>query len=103
MADNLDACDIAVEKAFQNVSIKQGNGQTIYELSIQLNNQTMKAGYSYKKNVLHDFLLISLPSRWMAHQSPNGKAFSVVVIDSNCALDLCINNPFGSSSCDVPR
>lgn len=98
-SSSLDACDIAVEKAFQNATRKHGNGQTIYELNIQISNQIMKAGYSYKNNVLNDFMLINLPSRWMAHQAPKSQNFSVIVLDSNCAFDLCINNPFGASSC----
>lgn len=97
----LDACDIAVEKAFQNAVSKRGEGLTIYELNIQIGNETMKAAYSYKDRTLKDFLLISLPSRWLAHQSPNSQLFSVVVVNSNCAFDLCVNNPLSTSSCSA--
>lgn len=99
----LDACDVAVEKAFQNAVGKQGDGLTIYELNIQIGNETMKAAYSYKDKTLNDFLLISLPSRWLAHQSPNSQLFSVVVVNSNCAFDLCVNNPFTTSSCSAQQ
>ena len=97
----LDDCDTAVEKAFQTAVIKQGNGQTIYEMNLQIGKQSMQAAYSYTGNSLSDFLLISLPPRWMAHQSPNSQVFSVVVVDSNCAFDLCINNPLSKSSCET--
>lgn len=99
----LDACDVAVEKAFQNAVGKQGDGLTIYELNIQIGNETMRAAYSYKDKTLNDFLLISLPSRWLAHQSPNSQLFSVVVVNSNCAFDLCVNNPFSTSSCSAQQ
>lgn len=100
---NLDACDVAVEKAFQNAVGRQSDGLTIYELNIQIGNQTMKAAYSYKDKFLNDFLLINLPSRWLAHQSPNSQLFSVVVANSNCAFDLCVNNPFSASSCSAQQ
>ncbi len=99
----LDACDIAVEKAFQHAVGKQGDGSTIYELNIQVGNETMKAAYSYKDRILNDFILISLPSRWFAHQIPNSQLFSVVVVDSNCAFDLCVNNPLSTSSCSAQQ
>lgn len=100
---NLDVCDVAVEKAFQNAVGKQSNGLTMYELNIQLGNQAMRAAYTYKEIALNDFVLISLPSRWMAHQSPDSKTLSVVVVDSSCAFDLCINNPFGSAPCGAQQ
>jgi hypothetical protein len=100
----LDACDKGLEKAFESVKELPGkDGVHAYPLNIEVAGQTMRATYYYNGAQLTDFMLVSLPDSWLAVQKPGSKTLSILVTNSNCALDLCTDDPFTGGKCPQRR
>ncbi|MDP1822574.1 MAG: hypothetical protein Q8L48_05010 [Archangium sp.] len=96
----LDACDRALEVAFQSATTDRRGGQEMYALAIRIGEDVMLAGYSYRGGKLVDFSIYGLPPQWMAHQKVDSKTLSVVLGRApGCAFDLCTTDPFSDGPC----
>jgi hypothetical protein len=96
----LDACDRAVEVAFQTFQASGNDASRRFTITIAIADEMMLAMYSYKGGKLVDFAMMSLPPKWMAHQPADSKTLSVVLADGpKCAFDLCTNDPFSDGPC----
>ena len=95
----LDACDIAIDKAFQQPRERTGEVFRTFDLTVELSGQVLQASYSYRGGNLASFELISLPSKWVARQRAKSKTLSILVAPANCALDFCTNDPFAQGPC----
>ena len=95
----LDECDKAVERAFQDVKESVSGAKRIFELKINISDQTMVVYYSFEGQRLGDFVLGTLPPGWVAIQKTDSKTISILVGKSDCAFDLCTSNPFIIGPC----
>lgn len=98
----LDECDKAIEHAFQHPKELISGNLRIFELKINIADQTMLATYSYEGQRLSAFGLVALPPQWLAVQKTESKTLSILVWSSNCAFDLCTNDPFMTGPCAEP-
>ena len=98
-APGLDKCDKAVELAFQHPNEVNLGKQRSFELLIEIDRQAMVASYSYVGQQLTSFVLIVLPSGWLAVQKIESKTLNIIVEGSNCTFDLCTNDPFITGPC----
>jgi hypothetical protein len=105
VAPGLDACDMAVERAFEAVKKSIAENFQLFGLQVDISGNTLNAAYLYKDGKLAAFQLYKLPSRWAAKQRVGSKTLSIFVADSNCAFDLCTDDPFASGPCpgDIPE
>jgi hypothetical protein len=105
VAPGLDACDIAVERAFKAAKESMKGDFRSFELNVDISGSALNASYSYKDGRLASFELYKLPSRWVARQRVGSKTLSILVADSYCAFDLCTNDPFADGPCpgDTPE
>jgi len=95
----LDKCDKGVELAFQKFREVTSGKKRNFELTIEIDKQEMVAWYTYEGQRLDSFLLLALPPGWLAVQKTDSKTLSILVADSNCSFDLCMNDPFTAGSC----
>jgi hypothetical protein len=95
----LDACDRAVELAFQKPKGAVTSVRT-YALEITVGKDTMLVGYHYDGQTLKDFSMFGVPPTWRVHQLTDSKTISVVLKNEpGCAFDLCSNDPFSDGPC----
>ncbi len=104
-APGLDACDMAVERAFQRVKESTTGKFRSFGLQVDISGKVLTASYSYRDGRLVSFELITLPGRWIARQRAESKTLSILVPDANCAFDLCTSDPFAAGPCpgDTPE
>ncbi len=95
----LDVCDKAIESAFKDVTETFSGKQRTFELRIVIGDQAMIVMYNYKGQELEGIGIAKVPPRWMITQKADSKIISVLIIDSNCAFDLCTNDPFSKGPC----
>jgi hypothetical protein len=95
----LDACDKAIEQAFQKSKPNTGDTGTLYPLEIEIDGRKALVTYNYKGGQLDAFAVLSLPSSWILFQRPNSKTVRFVVGDAKCAFDLCTNGPTAEGKC----
>lgn len=95
----LDACDRALEQAFAGARASAQGPRRSYELAIAVAGGTARMAFNYDGNRLSDFVLITLPDRWLGVQKPGSKTLSFLVADANCALDLCTDAPLAAAAC----
>ena len=95
----LDACDMALEKAFANVEETNDKPFRSFHLVADVQGQSLHVAYSYRGTSLASFELIALPSPWVARQRVNSKTLSLLVAPARCAIDLCTNDPFAQGAC----
>ena len=105
VAPGLDACDTGVEGAFKAAKESLAGAFRSFELEIDISGNVLNVSYSYKGGKLASFEFYNLPGGWIARQRVGSKTLSVLVPDSNCALDLCTNDPFAVGPCpgDAPE
>jgi len=95
----LDKCDKGVELAFQQFREVTLSKKRNFELMIEIDKEEMVASYSYEGQRLDSFVLLALPPGWLAVQKTDSKTLNILVADSNCSFDLCMNNPFTAGPC----
>jgi len=95
----LDKCDRGVELAFQQFREVTLSKKRNFELMIEIDKEAMVASYSYEGPRLDSFVLLALPPGWLAVQKTAGKTLNILVADSNCSFDLCMNDPFTTGPC----
>ena len=95
----LDKCDKGVELAFQQFREVSLNKKRNFELMIEIDKEAMAAAYSYEGQRLDSFVLLALPPGWLAVQKTNSKTLNLLVAESNCSFDLCMNDPFTAGPC----
>lgn len=95
----LDKCDKGVELAFRQFREVASGKKRNFELAIEIDKQEMSASYSYEGERLDSFVLLELPSGWLAVQKTGSKTLNMLVPESNCSFDLCTNDPFAAGPC----
>ncbi len=98
-AGGLDACDRAVELAFQRPMSKASGNNRMFLLSIEVGGETMQVGYSYDGPKPGTFVVGSLPPGWTVMQKAHSKTLSVFPGNEKCALDLCTSDPLVEGPC----
>ena len=104
-APGLDACDVAIGKAFEQPRQTEHSPFRTFDLAARVNGQAMEFSYSFRQGRLASFQLVSLPAGWIARQRTGSKTLSVLVAPARCAMDLCTDDPFVQGACagDVPE
>ena len=95
----LDKCDKGVELAFKQFGEVTSSKKRNFELINEIDKQAMAAAYSYEGQRLDSFVLLALPPGWLAVQKTGSKTLNILVADSNCSFDLCMNDPFTAGPC----
>ncbi|HVP63136.1 MAG TPA: hypothetical protein VMT11_21440 [Myxococcaceae bacterium] len=96
----LDACDAAVEKAFQAAKQTQEMDWRTFDLSIDVGGQVLLALYRYQGNQLDSFALVALPPQWVAYQKAESKTLRFILgPPQNCAFSLCTRGPTDDGPC----
>lgn len=98
-AGGLDACDQAVEKAFQTSKPETAEGGTMYPLDIEIGGRKLLAAYNYRGGQLDSFALLGMPATWVAYEKVDSKTIRFVVADSKCAFSLCATGPTSDGTC----
>ena len=98
-APGLDKCDMGLERAFQESAEVISGKQRSFGLHVTIDGQTMVASYTYIGQRLNAFMLVELPSEWLAVQKTESKALNILVQNANCTFDLCTNDPFTTGLC----
>jgi len=98
-APGLDKCDKAVELAFQENNVVIEGTKRNFELLIEIDKQAMVAAYSYEGQQLTSFVLLALPSGWLAVQNKDSKTLNILVAAASCSFDLCTHDPFTVGPC----
>lgn len=99
----LDKCDKGVELAFKFPNLVTSGKQRSFELKIEIDDLIMVASYSYVGQQLGSFALVALPPEWLAVLKPESKTLNILVSGSNCAFDLCTDDPFITGPCAEKR
>ena len=101
----LDACDLALEKAFQAAKQTKEKDVRSYNLAIEVDGRVLGAFYRYTGDKLDGFALVAVPSQWVAYQKADSKTLRFVVAPpQNCAFSLCTNGPTADGPCvETPR
>jgi len=95
----LDKCDKGVELAFQQLREVTLGKKRSFELVIGIDKQEMAASYSYEGQRLDSFVLLALPTGWLAVQKTDSKTLNILVADANRSFELCMNDPFTAGPC----
>ena len=96
----LDACDTAVEKAFQAAKQTPEKDGRTFDLSIDVDGQILLALYRYRGNTLDGFALVAVPPQWIAYQKADSKTFRFILgPPQNCAFSLCTRGPTNDGPC----
>lgn len=95
----LDACDRAVEMAFKSPDVGNNNGKRMFVLRLEIGGKAMMVGWGYDDQKLADFSIATLPPRWITRQVAGQKTLTVLPAESNCAFDLCPNEPLANGRC----
>lgn len=96
----LDACDTAVEKAFQAAKQTPEKDGRTFDLSIDVEGQVLLALYRYRGNTLDGFALVAVPPQWIAYQKADSKTFRFILgPPQNCAFNLCTRGPTDDGAC----
>jgi hypothetical protein len=100
----LDACDLALEKAFQTAKLTKEKEVRSYDLTIEVDGRMLGAFYRYTGDKLDGFALVALPSQWVAYQKPDSKTIRFVVAPpQDCAFSLCTKGPTPNGPCEKAR
>jgi len=100
----LDACDLALEKAFQTAKLTKEKDVRSYDLVIKVDGRMVGAFYRYTGEKLDGFALVALPSQWVAYQKADSKTIRFVAAPPrDCAFSLCTNGPTDDGPCETAR
>jgi hypothetical protein len=95
----LDACDRAVEQAFASAKVKSNGTDRTWFLTVEVGGQQMLVGWAYEGTQLKDFVVGALPPRWFLRKPAGSRVLTVLVSTSECALDLCPDDPLADAPC----
>ena len=96
----LDACDLALERAFEASKEKSEGGWRTYELAVDVEGQVLLAAYRYEGNRFDGFGLVRLPSKWVAYQRADSKTLRLLISEPHsCAFSLCTRGPTADGAC----
>ena len=95
----LDACDLAVERAFLSHQ-RSGTGATRrFSLGIEIEDARLIATYEYSGAKLAVFGLLGVPSSWALYQKADSKTLTFLLGKGRCAFDLCTAGPTSEGYC----
>ena len=98
-AGGLDACDQAVEQAFQASKPETSGGNTMYPLDVEVGGRKLLLAYNYQGGQLDSFAFLAIPSSWVAYQKVDSKTVRFVHAESKCAFSLCTSGPTSDGAC----
>ncbi|MGZ6162424.1 MAG: hypothetical protein ACXWLS_03765 [Myxococcaceae bacterium] len=100
----LDACDLALEKAFKTAKLTKEKDVRSYDLTIDVDGRVLGAFYRYTGDKLDGFALVAMPSQWVAYQKADSKTIRFIVAPPQaCAFSLCTSGPTADGPCETTR
>ena len=99
----LDACDRAVEEAFQRAKEDSSGKLRSFSMPLKAGSGMAVVTYFYAGQTRESFTVGVIPRDWVLMQRATSKTLSFA-IGTACVFDLCTNNPTVDGPCpDDPR
>ncbi|WP_223633235.1 hypothetical protein [Corallococcus sp. EGB] len=85
--------------AFKSAEASTPSGNPRFVLTIEIDGQVRLLAWNYTGQKLAGFNVGNVPPRWLLRQVAGKKTLTVLPSGSNCAFDLCPQEPLANGPC----